>query len=314
MGTPDFAVPTLSALVAAGHDVIAAYAQPPRPAGRRGLKETPSPVQTFAEAHNIAVRTPTSLKTTDAQNAFAALGADAAVVVAYGLLLPQAILAAPRLGCLNVHASDLPRWRGAAPIHRAIMAGDRTTAVCIMQMDSGLDTGDVLLREAVDIGADVTTGHLHDTLSNRGAAVLVDALIALEAGTLTAVPQSDQGISYARKISKDETEIDFSGPASDVHNHIRGLSPFPGAWFQAAMPEAGERVKVLASRISGAPPPPGTTRPGMLLSAADFTVACGTGAVRLQTVQRAGGKPCDGSAYLNGAAFNIGDVVMAAAR
>ena len=278
MGTPDYAVPTLRA-VADAHDVVAVYSQPPRAAGRRGLKLTPSPVHAEAERRGIAVRTPVSLKGEDEQAAFAALDADVAVVVAYGLILPQPILDAPTNGCLNGHASLLPRWRGAAPIQRAIMAGDRETGVCIMGMERGLDTGPVALREAVPIDETTTAGALHDRLADLTARLMVDALARLP--DLLFEPQPDEGVTYAAKISKGETHIDWSRPAAQVHRHVMGLSPFPGAWF-----EHGDRVKVLETR-----PETGFGKPGTVFNGP--FVACGEGRVRLVRIQRAGGKPLD---------------------
>ncbi len=275
MGTPDFSVPVLDALVAAGHDIAAVYCQPPRPAGR-GKKDRPSPVQARAEALGLDVRHPVTLKTVEAQEDFATLQADVAVVVAYGLILPQAVLDAPRLGCLNIHASLLPRWRGAAPIHRAIMAGDAETGVCIMQMEAGLDTGPVLLREALAIGAEETTGGLHDRLSTLGARMIVDAVAGLP---LPATPQTETGVTYAAKIDKAEAQVDWTRPAAHVDRLIRGLSPFPGAWCDVG----GERVKLLGSRLAG-----GAGAAGQVLDG--FTIACGTGAVEVTRAQRAGKK------------------------
>lgn len=277
MGTPDFSVPVLQALKAAGHEIAAVYCQPPRPAGR-GKKDRPSPVQKCAEALGLEVRAPLSLKTSDAQADFAALKADIAVVVAYGLILPQAILDAPRLGCLNIHASLLPRWRGAAPIHRAIMAGDGTTGICIMQMDAGLDTGAVLLREETPIGVEETTAQLHDRLCEMGSQLIVKTLAALP--DLQAVPQPEEGVTYAAKIDKQEARIDWSAPAVEVDRKIRGLSPFPGAWCDIA----GERVKLLASRVAVGEAASGTVLEGM-------TIACGEGAVEIVIAQRQGKKP-----------------------
>ena len=285
-GTPDVSVPVLEALVAAGHEIAAVYCQPPRPAGR-GKKDRPTPVHLRAEALGLEVRHPTSLRNAEAQADFAALGADVAVVVAYGLILPQAVLDAPRLGCLNIHASLLPRWRGAAPIHRAIMAGDAETGICIMQMDAGLDTGPVLLREATAIGVEETTGELHDRLSEMGARLIVEALARLP--ELTPHPQPDEGVTYAAKIDKAEARIDWTRPAVEVDRLIRGLSPFPGAWCEVA----GERVKLLASRVV-----PGEAAPGSILR--DFTVACGSGAVEVTRLQRAGKRPMDSAQALNG--------------
>ena len=278
MGTPDFSVPVLDALVDAGHEVVAVYCQPPRPAGR-GKKDRPSPVQARAEALGLEVRHPVSLKTGAEQAAFADLGADVAVVVAYGLILPQPVLDAPRLGCLNIHASLLPRWRGAAPIHRAIMAGDAETGVCIMQMEAGLDTGPVLLRDIVGIGAEETTGGLHDRLSVLGARLIVDALSRLP--ELPAEPQPEAGVTYAAKIDKAEARVDWTRPADEVDRLIRGLSPFPGAWCEIS----GQRVKLLGSRLVE-----GSGPAGVALDDAG-TIACGTGAVRVTRMQRAGKAP-----------------------
>ena len=294
MGTPDFSVPALAALAAAGHEIRAVYSQPPRPAGR-GMAERPSPVHAKADALGIPVRTPLSLKDAHEHRAFQALEADAAVVIAYGLILPRAVLAAPRFGCFNVHASALPRWRGAAPIHRAIMAGDPETAVMVMRMEEGLDTGPVCMTDPVAIEPNVTTGELHDTLAHRGADLIVKALAALEAGHLDCTPQPDDGVTYAAKIDKAESRIDFTRPASEVHNHVRGLSPFPGAWFEAAPPGgAPERIKVLRTeRIEGSGPP------GEALDDR-LAIACGSGAVRLVEVQRAGKRAMTGEDFLRG--------------
>lgn len=268
MGTPDFSVPTLRALHAAGHDIVACYTQPPRPAGRRGLSLRKSPVHEAAEALGIEVRTPKTLKAADEQAAFSALGADVAVVVAYGLLLPKPILEGTRLGCFNGHASLLPRWRGAAPIQRAIMAGDTETGMMIMKMDEGLDTGPVAMTEKVAIGPDMTAGELHDALSRTGASLMVRAMAALEQGVLELVPQPDDGVTYAAKIAKDETRVDWAGDGADIHNHIRGLSPFPGAWCEMRFGGKWERVKLLASTQA-----PGSGKPGALIVGAPITVA-----------------------------------------
>ena len=286
MGTPDFSVPVLDALVEAGHDVVAVYSQPPRPAGR-GKKDRPSPVQARAQVLGLAVCHPVSLRDADAQAEFAALGADVAVVVAYGLILPQIVLDAPRLGCLNIHASLLPRWRGAAPIHRAIMAGDAQAGVCIMQMEAGLDTGPVLLREATDIGATETTGSLHDRLSQMGAELIVQAITQL--GDLSPQVQPDDGVTYATKIDKAEACVDWNRPAVEVDRQIRGLSPFPGAWCMVG----DERVKLLASRISDGLDAAGTVMNG-------FTIACADGAVAVTRVQRAGKTAMDADQALLG--------------
>ncbi|PUB14146.1 methionyl-tRNA formyltransferase [Yoonia sediminilitoris] len=290
MGTPEFSVPVLDALVGAGHEIVAVYCQPPRPAGR-GKKDRPSPVQKRAEALGLPVRCPASLKDAQSQDDFAALGADIAVVVAYGLILPQAVLDAPRLGCLNIHASLLPRWRGAAPIHRAIMAGDAKTGVCIMQMEAGLDTGPVLLREETDIGLEETTGELHDRLSAMGAAAIVRALDQLP--NLTPAPQPEEGVTYAAKIDKAEARIDWHQSAKRIDRMIRGLSPFPGAWCDIS----GERVKLLGSRLAM-----GGGAPGDLLG--DFTVACGEGAVEITYLQRPGKRAMPTAEALRG--LNLG--------
>ena len=296
MGTPDFSVPVLDALIAAGHDIAAVYCQPPRPAGR-GKKETPTPVHQRAAALGLPVRHPTSLKGAEAQADFAALNADVAVVVAYGLILPQAVLDAPKHGCLNIHASLLPRWRGAAPIHRAIMAGDAETGICIMQMEAGLDTGPVLLREATLIGETETTGQLHDRLSQMGARLIVTALEQLN--DLTPAPQPAEGVTYAAKIDKSEAAVDWTRPAVDVDRQIRALSPFPGAWID----HDGQRIKLLASRLAT-----GEGSPGTVLDDA-LTVACGTGAVQLLRLQRAGRGAQDTTEFLRGSPLPKGTVL-----
>lgn len=292
MGTPDFSVPALEAVHAA-HEVVAVYSQPPRPAGR-GKKDCPSPVQQRAEALGLAVRHPVSLRTKEAQDAFAALQPDIAVVVAYGLILPQAILDTPAYGCLNIHASLLPRWRGAAPIHRAIMAGDAETGVCIIQMEAGLDTGSVLLRRSVAIGAEETTGHLHDRLSALGATAITEALAHLP--DLTATPQPETGVTYAQKIDKAEARIDWTQPAPQIDRQIRGLSPFPGAWCDWD----GQRLKLLASTVAD-----GRGAPGEVLSD-DLTIACGSGAVRITRLQRAGKGAQDTAEFQRGAQLTPG--------
>ena len=301
MGTPDFSVATLRAIVAAGHEVVAVYTQPPRAAGRRGLDLTKSPVHVEAEKLGIEVRTPGSLKGEAEQEAFRALRADVAVVVAYGLLLPSAILEAPRLGCYNGHASALPRWRGAAPIQRAVMAGDAATAMMVMRMEEGLDTGPVALARPVPIGPDMTAGALHDALMQAGAGLMVEALAALETGTLTLTPQPAEGVTYARKIDKAETRIDWTRPAAEVDGHIRGLSPFPGAWCEVSIGGRPERLKLLRSARAD-----GSGAPGAILDDR-LTVACGEGAVRLVEVQRAGGRPLAASDFLRGAKLVPGD-------
>jgi methionyl-tRNA formyltransferase len=293
MGTPDFALTTLGAILAAGHSVAAVYSQPPRPAGR-GMAERKSPVHVLAEGRGIPLLTPRSLKSAPEQETFAALAADVAVVVAYGLILPKAVLAAPRHGCLNLHASMLPRWRGAAPIQRAIMAGDRETAAAIMRMDEGLDTGPVCLSESVAIGPDMTAGELHDVLAQRGAGLMVQALAQLEQGTLACTPQPADGATYAPKIGKAETEIDVARPAAEVHNRVRALSPAPGAWFAAEHEGKPERIKLLRTEVV-----PGQGSPGTVLDAG-LTVACGDGAVRLVELQRAGKRPMPAAEFLRG--------------
>lgn len=286
MGTPDFSVPALDALVEAGHEILAVYTQPPRPAGR-GKKDRPSPVQARAEALGLPVRHPASLRPQEEKDAFAALGADVGVVVAYGLILPRAILDAPQHGCLNIHASLLPRWRGAAPIHRAIMAGDSETGICIMQMEAGLDTGPVLLREATPIGPEDTTADLHDRLAAMGGRMISDTLTRL--GALDSEIQPDEGVTYAEKIDKAEARIDWTRPAKEVDRKIRGLSPFPGAWCDVA----GERVKLLRSRLAD-----GSGAPGAVLNG--FTIACGAGAVEILQAQRQGKRPMAAAEILRG--------------
>lgn len=298
MGTPDFSVPILQALTAR-HDVVAVYAKAPRPAGR-GQQARPCPVHRAAEELGIPVHTPATLRDADAQQAFAALDADIAVVAAYGLILPQPVLDAPRLGCVNVHASLLPRWRGAAPIQRAIMAGDTETGVTIMQMDAGLDTGAMLLKDNVAITETTTAGLLHDALAGIGARLIVAALDGLAAGTLTAEPQPGDGVTYAAKIEKAEAHIDWTRPAAEVLRHIHGLSPFPGAWCELH----GQRIKVLAcERV-----PTCCAQPGEIADD-HLSVACGDGAgVRLLRLQRAGKGPLDAEAFLRGVPVPAGAV------
>ena len=300
MGTPDFSVPVLEALHEAGHEIVAAYSQPPRPAGRRGLELTPSPVHRAADALGVPVRTPINFRDPADVEAFRALGADVAVVVAYGLLLPESILTGTRFGCYNGHASLLPRWRGAAPIQRAIMAGDVETGMMVMKMDKGLDTGPVALAERVAIGETMTAGELHDRLSEVGAALMVEAMAKLETGDLPLTPQPVEGVLYAAKIGKEESRIDFAKPARDVHNHIRGLAPFPGAWFEAEINGKPERIKVLKSDLAEGSGAPGTVLDDRL------AVACGVGAVRPLRLQRAGGKPLDLADFLRGTALPAG--------
>ncbi|CUH78339.1 methionyl-tRNA formyltransferase [Tropicibacter naphthalenivorans] len=287
MGSPDFSVPVLDALVQAGHEIAAVYCQPPRPAGR-GKKDRPTPVHARALDLGLEVRHPVSLKSDEETAAFAALNADVAVVVAYGLILPQAILDAPKAGCLNIHASLLPRWRGAAPIHRAIMAGDAQTGICIMQMEAGLDTGPVLLREATDIGATETTGQLHDRLSAMGAALIVTALDRLP--ELTPQPQPEDGVTYAAKIDKAEAAVDWTKSASEITRQINGLSPFPGAWTM----QDGQRIKLLAAAPATGNGPAGTALDDAL------TIACGQGALTITRAQRAGKGAQDAAPFLLG--------------
>ena len=286
MGSPEFSVPVLDALVAAGHEIAAVYCQPPRPAGR-GKKDRPTPVHARALELGLSVRHPKSLRNAEAQAEFAGFDPEIAVVVAYGLILPQAILDAPERGCLNIHASLLPRWRGAAPIHRAVMAGDSETGVCIMQMDAGLDTGPVLLRKALAIGPEETTGGLHDRVSALGARAIVEALDRLD--SLTPEPQPGEGVTYAKKIDKAEARIDWTRPADEVDRLIRGLSPVPGAWAEIG----GERVKLLGSRLVAVNAAPGTILP-------PFTIACGDGAVEITRAQRPGKRAMEQGEFLRG--------------
>ena len=290
MGTPDFAVPSLGALLAAGHDVAAVYCQPPRPAGR-GQLPLPSPVQQAAEAAGLPVRTPAQLDAAAAAE-FAALRLDIAVVVAYGLILPKAVLEAPWLGCLNIHASLLPRWRGAAPIQRAILAGDGETGVTIMQMEQGLDTGPILLAERVPIGPQTTGAELHDTLAALGARLIVDALDRLAQGKLAPHPQPSQGVTYARKLDREEAALDWRRPAAELERQVRAFDPWPGAWFDYG----GERIKLLAAELAEAP---AGAAPGTVLDAA-LAVACGAGALRPTRLQRAGRAPQEAAAFLRG--------------
>jgi len=300
MGTPEFSVPTLTEIVSSGHEVVAVYTRAPKPAGR-GQAERRSPVHDMAESFGIPVFTPRSLKGEEEQAVFASLGADVAVVVAYGLLLPRPVLDAPRLGCLNLHGSLLPRWRGAAPIQRAVMAGDRETGVMVMRMEEGLDTGPVALGEVIPIGTDMTAGELHDVMMRTGADLMGRALAALERGSLDFTPQPEEGTVYASKIEKAEARIDWSLPAETVHNHIRGLSPFPGAWFEIELAGKPVRVKALRSTLA-----PGSGAPGTILG--ELTIACGSGAVRLVQVQREGKSAMDAATFLRGAGVLPGTV------
>jgi methionyl-tRNA formyltransferase len=299
MGSPDFAVPALAELIGAGHEIVCVYSQPPRPAGR-GMELRKTPVHAFAERQGIAVRTPKSLKKAPEQAAFGALDLDLAVVVAYGLILPQAILDAPRLGCVNLHGSLLPRWRGAAPIQRALMAGDRETGVQAMQMEAGLDTGPILLSQSCAIEADDTAQSLHYRLAALGAPLMARAVAALERGSIIATPQSEAGVTYAHKIDPAEARIDWTRPAREVDCHIRGLSPFPGAWFEWMTDKGPVRIKALDSRMGQGAGAPGETLDEALL------IACGEGAVRLLRVQREGKQPMSAVDFLRGSPVEAG--------
>ena len=295
MGTPDFAVPTLVELAARGRNIVAVYTRAPKPGGR-GLDLQPTPVEREARRLSLPVHTPKTLKDEKAQQDLRALGADAAVVVAYGLILPKAVLDAPRLGCFNVHASLLPRWRGAAPINRAIMAGDAESGVTIMKMDEGLDTGAMAMAERMPIGVDITAGELHDALSRLGADLMPRVLAAVERESLQLTPQPSTGVTYAEKIANTETRIDWSKPWKQVHDHIRGLSPFPGAWFELG----GVRIKALRSTKGVGSGAPGTALDDRL------TIACADGAVRLTQVQRSGKQPMVAEEFLRGTPVKAG--------
>ena len=299
MGTPDFAVPTLAEIVGRGHDVTAVYTREAKPAGR-GMALQPTPVEREARRFGLDVLTPATLRTSEVQAAFRAHKADAAVVVAYGLILPKPVLDAVPLGCFNLHASLLPRWRGAAPINRAIMAGDLNTGPTVMKMEEGLDTGPIALAERVPIAPDMTAGDLHDELARRGAGLMVQALSALERGSLTFTPQPDAGVSYANKIANNETRIDWSRPWRQVHDHIRGLAPFPGAWFETTDDGKPVRVKVLRTTRGEGSGPPGTVLDDRL------TIACGEGAVRILELQRAGRQAMKAEEFLRGTALPAG--------
>ncbi len=300
MGTPDFAVPALVELIGAGHDVAAVYTRAPQPAGR-GMALNPSPVAREATRFSLPIVTPRTLRTPDAAGAMRAHGADTAIVVAYGLILPKPVLDAFPLGCFNLHASLLPRWRGAAPIHRAIIAGDRETGVMVMQMDEGLDTGAIAMAERLPIGPDATTGDLHDLLSRLGAKLMLVALGALERGSLVLTPQAAEGATYADKVDKNETRIDWGKPWQAVHDHCRGLSPFPGAWCE--LPGIG-RIKVLRTTKGG-----GSGAPGRVLDDR-LTVACGDGALRIVELQRSGGKPMPADEFLRGTSVAPGAILQ----
>jgi len=303
MGTPEFALPTLRALIDAGHEVACVYTQPPSRSGR-GHKTQPSPVQQEAEKRGLEVRAPASLKDADAQSAFAELQLDAAVVVAYGLILPEPILQAPRLGCLNVHASLLPRWRGAAPIQRAILAGDAETGVTIMQMDAGLDTGPILSTERVEIGLDTDCGQLHDRLAELGGRLIGPALQGLASGEIEPQPQPERGALYAEKLAPEDRKLDWRRPAIELERLVRAFAPKPAA--TAELPD-GETLKVLRAEI--APPAPSGTRAGTVLDPSRFTVATGLGALRLVQVQRGGKQPMDAETFLRGYTLERGQVL-----
>ncbi|MCT6824049.1 methionyl-tRNA formyltransferase [Bartonella apis] len=295
MGTPEFSVPVLEALHQAGHEIVAVYSQPPRPAGRRGLELTPTPVASAAEKLGIEVLTPKSLKDRQEQERFSSFKLDAAIVVAYGLLLPKAILGAPRFGCFNGHASLLPRWRGAAPIQRAIMAGDKKTGMMIMKMDEGLDTGPIALSKSIDIAPDMTAGELYDKLEKIAAPLMVKAMEKLEQGDLTLTPQKSEGETYAKKITKDETRIDWSKPAKELQKRICGLSPFPGSWCEMEISGKRERVKLLkATLVAGSSLGAGHIDPKTL------TIHCGKGCLQITRLQKAGGKAMDAETFLHG--------------
>lgn len=306
MGTPEFAVPSLAELIAAGHEIVAVYSQPPRPKGR-GQQLTPSPVQAFAEAMGLPVFTPASMKSPEAIATFLSLDLDAACVVAYGQILKTEVLKAPRLGCFNLHGSLLPRWRGAAPIQRAIMAGDRQTGVQIMRMSEGLDEGAILLSEVMDIRADDTAASLSERMSHIGAGLWPRALAAIERGGVTGTEQTGEP-TYARKITSAEARIDWSRPAAEVDAHIRGLSPFPGAWFEVAGTDGPIRIKALMSHVAD-----GTAAPGTVLDDA-LTVACGEGAVRLIRVQRAGKAAQSAQEMLRGLTLRSGTVLSSSSE
>ena len=302
MGTPDFAVPALGAVLAAGHEVVGVYSRPPRAAGR-GLAARKSPVQLFGEIKGLSVHTPVSLRSAEEQERFKALNADAGVVVAYGQILPKAILDAPRYGCFNIHASLLPRWRGAAPIHRALLAGDAETGVAVMRVEEKLDTGAVCLMERTLIGPDETAGELQDRLSGLGAELMARVLSDLGKGSLACWPQHDEGVTYAAKIDPGETRIDWSQPAREVHNQIRGLSPHPGAWFEIDLNGKRERVRALCSTLAE-----GEGKPGTVLDD-QFTIACCKGSVRLLQVQRAGKRPMPVAEFRRGAELPVGSLL-----
>ena len=303
LGTPEFAVPSLLEIIGQGYEVVACYTQPPRPAGRRGLETQKSPVHEKALTFGIPVNTPESLIENGLQEEFKKFQADVAVVIAYGMILPSNVLGSPQFGCLNIHPSLLPRWRGAAPINRAIMAGDIETGVAVMKMDEGLDSGPICMEERVTIDPNMTAGALHDSLASLGSSLIVRALSALQRGALIETPQSSEGVTYADKLSKSEARINWTRPSSEVHNLIRGLSPFPGAWCEMEFNGKVERVKVLRSKIvemSGSP--------GQVLDE-ELKIACGTGAVQLLELQKAGKKALDWKEFAVGNNLKIGSLL-----
>jgi methionyl-tRNA formyltransferase len=302
MGTPDFSVPVMTEILGQGHEIVAVYTRAPKPAGR-GMDLRPSPVHALADKFGIPVFTPKTLRNDEEIARFAAHEADVAVVVAYGLILPKAVLDAPRLGCLNLHASLLPRWRGAAPIQRAIMAGDAESGVMVMKMEEGLDTGPVGMVERVTIAPDMTASDLHDRLSMIGADLMVRALAAFSRDSLHFTPQSEEGVTYAHKIEKAEARIDWRRNAAELHNHVRGLSPFPGAFFEVDFGKGSERIKILRSKVAS-----GQGTPGTLLDDA-LTIACGQGALQILDVQRAGKAPMKADEFLRGARVSKGFVL-----
>jgi methionyl-tRNA formyltransferase len=308
MGTPEFSVPVLAEIIGHGHEVAAVYTRAPKPGGRRGLEPTRSPVHVAAEGFGIEVLTPQSLRSEAAAQTLRGFAPEAVVVVAYGLILPKAILAAPERGCLNLHASLLPRWRGAAPIQRAIMAGDRETGVMVMAMEEGLDTGPVALAERIDIEPEANAGAIHDRLAMIGADLMTRALAALERGALVFTPQAETGIVYAHKIDKGEARIDWAAPAPRLHDLVRGLAPFPGAFFEADLGKGVERVKVLAARVAEGAGPPGAVLDDAL------TIACGEGALRLLEVQRSGKAPMKAKDFLRGARLGAGAALLPAPK
>ena len=300
LGTPEFAVPTLLEIIGQGHEVVACYTQPPRPAGRRGLEIKKSPVHEKAITFGIPVNTPVSFKENGEIEKFIDCQAEVAVVVAYGLILPTKILESPQFGCFNLHPSLLPRWRGAAPINRAIMAGDTETGVAVMKMDAGLDTGAICMEERVPIDSNMTAGALHDSLATLGSNLMVRALSALERGALTETPQSEDGVTYADKITKAEAQIDWTHSATEVHQQIHGLSPFPGAWCEIKIEGKVERIKIFRSKIVEI-----NGESGQLIDQ-DLIVACGTGAVQLLELQRAGKKMMTNVEFMRGSKLEVG--------